>query len=209
MADEGRRLKRRIALYGAAVAILGVLVYLGWVYVPHLGYSQDRAEVFALVADGQFDEARSLIDEMRERDPDDVRVLVLLGWLEDGAGDLAATQSAYEAAVPLCKNDEQRRDLLLTLADIDRRVGHLDEASSGLKDVVSRFGETARSRQLRVLLLIDKRSWDDALGEIAKLAEENPVNPHTQRLRSRVRRLQEAEATRDSKAVTDGETSRK
>lgn len=199
------RIRLRFGLYAVSATALAVLVYLGWFYVPHLGLDQDKTEVFRLAGEGKWEEARDLIDEMAERYPDDVRVPLLLGWLEDGAGDLDATTRAYESALPKCETDAQRLELLVTLADIHRRQGHADVAEVRLEEAAKKYGESAKTRHLRVLLLMSKRHWNAALGEIDQLAEENPVNPHARSLRRRVRKLQEAEeASGANEAATVG-----
>ena len=85
------RTRLRIGLYTVGVIALSVLTYVGWFYVPHLGLDQDKTEVFRLAGEGDWDQARRVIEVMDERYPDDVRVPLLRGWLEDGVGDLGAS----------------------------------------------------------------------------------------------------------------------
>ena len=83
--------------------------------------------------------------------------------------------------------------VLVSLADIGRRRGELADAQARLEDAVNQYGESAKTRHLRVILLMSKGHWDAALGETHRLAEENPVDPHASGLRRRIRKLREAD----------------
>lgn len=187
------RTRLRFGLYTFGVIALTVLLYLGWFHVPHLGLDQDKADVFRLAGESKWDEARRLTEVMDERYPDDVRVPLLRGWLEDGVGNLDASARAYERALDLCESDAEHLELLVTLADIQRRRGQVAVAERRLEDAANRYGESAKTRQLRVILLMSKCHWDAALGEVDRLAEENPVDPHASGLRRRIRKLREAD----------------
>jgi tetratricopeptide (TPR) repeat protein len=192
----------RFGLYMFGAITLIVLAYLGWFYVPHLGLDQDKTEVFRFASEGEWDEARRLIEVMDERYPDDIRVPLLRGWLEEGVGNLDGSTRAYERALELCKSDAEHLELLVTLADIQRRRGEAAVAEARLEEATNRYGESAKTRQLRAILLMSKCYWDAALGEVDKLAEENPVDPHASRLRRRIRKLREAnEASGSNESV--------
>ena len=187
------RTRMRFGLYTIGAIALIALVYLGWFYVPHLGLDQDKTEVFRLASEGKWDEARHLIEVMDERYPDDIRVPLLCGWLEDGVGNLDGSTRAYERALELCKSDAEHLELQVTLADIQRRRGQVAVAERRLEDAANRYGESAKTRQLRASLFMSKWHWDAALGEVDRLAEENPVDPHASGLRRRIRKLREAD----------------
>jgi len=189
------RTKKRVILYSFSVVALAVLSYLGWAYVPHLGFDEDRTVLFGLLGESRYAEAEAVLDEMTDRYPKDVRVSLLRGYLAEHQGDLEKAKGIYRDSQSACHNDAQRQDLLVTVADIERRQGHLDRAERQLADATKRYGESFRSRHLRVLLFVDKHDYDAALGEVDLMAEEKPVNPHVLSLRIQIQRLQEASAS--------------
>lgn len=198
--DAARR--RRLIGYPVFLAMLAGLIYGGWFYVPHLGFDEDRTDLLGLIGAKDWEACVELLDEMRKRYPKDVRVPLLRAYMEECRGDLEAAKELYRSSVAMAYNDRQRQELLVTVADIDRRQGDVGAAEKQLADAVKQYGESYRSHHLRALILIDKHALDEALGEVAKMDEENPVNPHARSLRMRIQRLQEASASRTEQAVT-------
>jgi tetratricopeptide (TPR) repeat protein len=194
MDGRSSRWKRRVALYLVSVVVVAGFVFAGWFYEAPPDYDAQQSRVFELVGQGNHDEARQLFATMKARMPTDVRVPMLRAWMEDGLGHPDVARAAYYEALPLCINDAQRVEIILALADLSRRQGKVDEALEYVADVAETFGETETSHHVRTLCFIDKGHWKNALGEIERLAEMNPVSQHAKRLRMFVRRHQEAQA---------------
>ena len=185
---KGRAFRFRVALYLALGA--GALVHLLCLHEPDLGFDGDVTAFWGMAGEGELEDARALLDRMHERFPTDPRVPLLQAWLEQRTGDRAAALAAYEAALPLCDGDEQTLEVLVAMADIRRLQGRSDRARRDLEEATSAYGESARTHHLRAVLLMQKRSWNAALGEIDRLAEEDSMSPYPRRLRQRVQRLQ-------------------
>jgi tetratricopeptide (TPR) repeat protein len=140
-----------------------------------------------------MEEADALIDKLAKDFPDAVQALLLKGWLKDGLKDIKGAISAYESAIARTTSEEQRCELLLSIADLHRRSGDLSECARLREEAVSSQGETENSRQLSITMLIDQSRLEEALNELRVFAEEFPVNPHARRMQRNVERsLKEA-----------------
>lgn len=173
----------RVLLYGCAGLVAAVLAWAGFFREPTPDPAVRMDEVLSLAAEGRMDEARKVVALLREEHPEDPRGPLLAGYIAEGTGSLEEAREAYLDAVPLCHADRQRGDVMLSVADLSRRMGDTEDARRRLQEVVERHGESDRSRHLRILIALDEGSHDRALSELDRLAEENPGHPVVRRLR--------------------------
>ena len=78
---------------------------------------------------------------------------------------------------------------LYSIGDLKLRANNIEGAEEILEDVVGQYGESSRSRHLRILILAEQGRYEDALSVVSMIAEEDPSNPHTPRLRKYVSHL--------------------
>ena len=176
-------MKSRICLYGAALVAAFLLIWFGFIKEPEPTFDELKTKAINLLQEGKEEEARHLLEEMCEDFPDAVQAPLLLGWLYECGEDLPAARIAYERAISRCTTDEQRRDIMVSIAELHRREGDLSQAEQLLRKATDQYGNGERSRRLRVALLIEKREFKEALNEVETLAEEEPVSPHVRQLR--------------------------
>lgn len=204
--DSSRaRNQRRLVGYPLAIAVAAGLLYWGQTAGddPAL-YSGYEGRVYELAGEGRFDEARALIVTLYDRFPEEVRVPLLDGWLEDGTGELDAAFAAYERARPLLLDDAaQHRSIETTLADIDRRRGRFEDAHARLDALEARHGLGERGGLARALVFESEKKLQDALSVLNDLADEHPESGAVRLLRSRLRQRMPAAAE-----TSEGEVSR-
>jgi tetratricopeptide (TPR) repeat protein len=81
----------------------------------------------AEIASGRYDEARALLEEAVQLEPENVRALALLGPLYGRAGELELAETTLEKAVALGETSpEIRKNLALVYADQGRTEAALD-----------------------------------------------------------------------------------
>jgi tetratricopeptide (TPR) repeat protein len=183
----------RLILYGAAFGAAFFLVWFSYLRTPDPDFNTRKSEIFAAVKEGRMEEADGLVDKLSEDFPDAVPALLLKGWLKEGLKDLKGAIAAYESSIARTTTEEQRCQILLSIADLHRRSGDLEACARIRDEVVSLQGETENSRQLSITMLIDQSRLEEALNELRVFAEEFPVNPHARRMQRNVERsLKEA-----------------
>lgn len=183
--------RRRIVLYGAAASAGFALIWAGFLRTEPPGIDERLEAMFVLTRDNRFEEARRLVAAIREDEGEHVKLRLAEAFIDEREGRLEAAQAVYTELAETVPGDAQKLDLLLSAADIERRLGRADEAGRRLAELTARFGENSRARQLRIALLVDAGRITDALSEIRVLAEEDPGYPHAARLRRQLERLVE------------------
>ncbi len=200
-----RNAVRRWWLYSLGAAATLAFVYVGFIYREPPGIDSRLEVVFAAVRAKDVERARVELGRVADDFAGHVKVKLAYAWLDEYEGKIDDARAAYLALSDATPEPTQRRDLLLTVADLDRRVGKAPEAEAGLAAVVSEFGETERSRRLRIALLIDGGRLSEASSELGRLDEESPGNPYAAVLRRHLRRLEASKAS-NTQPGDDGST---
>jgi tetratricopeptide (TPR) repeat protein len=149
-----------------------------------------------------------LLSAIEDDFPRHVKVYLARGYLDEVENDLEAARRTYLEAADLVIDPPQRREILLSVADLDRRRGNRVEAQAMLDRLSQECGESVRSRQLRISLLVEEGRITDALREVTRMAEENPGNPLASRLRRQLEGLAAGVSARGLPSGSSSSTTR-
>ncbi len=179
--ETKRRDKVRLAVWSLlAVLCAGLLVFtIGRRVEPDVSELVSSAQFLALA--GCLEPAREAVDRALAREPDNVHALLVRGLVADRQGALDKAIGAYLAAERRVTAPAERRDLLLAVADLERRSGRADEAERRLDAVEAAFGVTSDVARLRGTLRAEAGRHAEAVpwlqSSLALGAEERAVRP--------------------------------
>lgn len=205
-ASSKGRLQRRLVLYSCALLGAIALLYAGFLWKPARGLEDRLEDVLLLSRNGDFRGAHNILAEVEADFQGHVKIDICRAFLFECDGKLEQAQEAYRHAAARIDDRDQKREVLLSVIDIDRRMGHREKAALALAKSNADYGESVRAKQLRITLLDDEGKHDEALSEARRLVEEEPTNPHAARLCRTLERRAEASASVDSSGSATGAT---
>lgn len=129
---NGSNARRRI-LYPCAVLVVAVLAWLGWGYEAEPDLQQRLASAELMAKTGAFDGAIRELEIVLDEDPQNLHAQLIYGLIEERRSDEEAALRCYEKARSLTDSDSLKRDLDLSMVDLERRLGRLDEALARLE----------------------------------------------------------------------------
>ncbi len=150
--------KLRMILYPAGLLLAAALTWVGWVHEPEADASQRLASAEMLVRSGAFEAARTEVEIVLNEEPEHLHGLLVLGLLEERQLHEARAIRAYERARDLTDDAGLRRDIDLSLVDLERRLRRFEEARRRLGDFERRNGSEVATERLAGL--IDWESGD-------------------------------------------------
>lgn len=192
---DSRRRIARVILYSLGATGIAVLTWMGWFYEAPPGFDEQASRVFALVRESRYEDAMTALRDLEEEFPGHIKIPLMEAYVHEVEGEFKKARAAYEVAVKRVPEADQRRVILLSIADLHRREGDVDRAEKMLAEVAKEYGESDRTRRLRAVLYSVRGCHDHALSEVDRLVEEHPGDPHALRLRKHLRRLAEASAS--------------
>ncbi|MCB9833231.1 MAG: tetratricopeptide repeat protein [Planctomycetes bacterium] len=146
----------RLILYPGGLLAVSLLTWLGWFHQPEASDEQRLSSADMLVKIGAFDSARAEVEAVLKHEPDDLHALLLLGLLEERQDRTDAAIGVYERARRRTDDENLRRDIDLSLVDLERRAGRLDGARLRLAAFEREHGADRDSGRLAGLV-----DWDD------------------------------------------------
>ena len=198
-------LLRRILLYGGALLTVSTLLYYGFIWSPPPSFQVLQGEMLNCLRAKDQRGVDAALHKMRRYYADSVKLPLAEGYLREINRDWAGAQERYRAAIPRCKNKEQKRDILLSVADLSRRRGRIEESERILEEAVAMGGEGERSRELRIHLFLHKGRCDQALSQLAHLAEDYPESARLPMLLALVKKRREGAASQPDRADVSNE----
>lgn len=159
--------KRRVALYGLCIPLTAALIYFGFYYEADadsgtlLGIAQFQIGV------GMIDEASPIVDELLERDPDDLDALVLKAAVLEKRGQLEEALALYESLAGRHADRDMRAELRIAQARLLAELGKHTEAREIIEHLEC-VGTESRAKQhfLLALLAEDRGELENARHEI-------------------------------------------
>jgi len=164
--------RARIALYlTAVVVVVAMLIFLRPeepvpTWDPALEF-----EVSILLLRGQHELASAKLATVEDDFPESIRLRLLQAWSADVSGDRTRSRELYEIALDLASSPAERREIVLSIADLHRRDGRLETARGMLSDAVERFGDSPRAERFDKLLIRSERS-EDSFSDTSPAVEE-------------------------------------
>lgn len=110
----------------------------------------------AMVANAEFDQAGSLLDELRDRGLNPLAHSRMLGYLALRAGRLDEARRAYEQVLSRLPGD---REASINLAHVDLGQGRASEAEQRLRQLVEVRPDDSRVRALLAQVRSHGRGW--------------------------------------------------
>lgn len=166
--------KLRMLLYPVAAAVLAILAWLGWGYEPAADPEQRLSGAEMLVGCGALEEARREVESVLADEPEQLHALLILGMIEEREGREEKAIAAYEKARALCDDKGLRKDIDLSLIDLERRLDRLDRAERRLESFVAAHGRTAASERMAGLIVWDRGDHKSAIERLRAARELAP-----------------------------------
>ncbi len=192
--------KRRIVIYGvAALAVFG----LGFASLQAKARSA-RHEIGTLLNGGEllaklgvFDKADEAANAVLEREPENRDARLLLAYTAQQRGDRVRAVSHYREALARSDNDEQRRMIAVTIADVLRADGRREEAAREIDECRKAWGDSSRLAMAEAALWSVQGRHDDAVARIEVACADETMFPRAQLTKAWILRS----ATRNEEAL--------
>jgi predicted Zn-dependent protease len=149
---------------------------------------QERlARAVELRENGELEEARTLLLELRAEFPDDAQVAVQTAWVHDSIGLEEEAVEHYVAALAGELTDEELRGALLGLGSTLRTLGRDADSERVLRGGIERFPDFAALRAFHAMTLYNLGRPRDAIEQLLKLLIETTDDPSIQRYQRALR----------------------
>ena len=168
--------KRRAWLYGAGIALAGILLFLGFgLTLPADPGTRLNGATF-LAGLGEYDKAVGVCDEVLEDHPDSIDAHVFKATFLAMAERYDAAIESFDAALERVEDDEVRSSLVLDRASVLLSAGRMEEFKAARDDLAG-LGSDYRYQMLEGLAAEHERDWDNAVAAYAtayKLEGDDP-----------------------------------
>lgn len=146
--------------------------------------SQDESKLLAAIqhrAEGRYDEARALFQELLLAAPEDGRVHYHYAWLHDTLGEERAAVPYYEKAIALGLPAEDLRGALLGLGSTYRTLGEYDNAIKTLRRGQETFPDGHEFAVFLAMALYNVGQHAEAMRLLLQALAETSAHPQVQR----------------------------
>ena len=143
------------------------------------------ARAIQLRENGELEDARRLLLELRAERPDDARIALQTAWVHDSMGFEEEAVEHYRAAFAGEGEltDEELRGGLLGLGSTYRALGRAEESDRTLREAIERFPEFRPLRVFHALTLYSLGASRDAVRELVEVLLDATDDPHILRYR--------------------------
>lgn len=175
--------KRRIVIYGAAaIAVFG----LGFASLQakarnaqeEIGTLLNGGELLAKL--GVLDKADETARVVLAREPENRDARLLLAYTAQQRGDRVSAVGHYREALARSQNDEQRRMISVTIADVLRADGRREEAAREIDRCRKTWGDSSRLAMAEAALWSVQGRHDDAIARIETACADDTMHPRAQ-----------------------------
>jgi hypothetical protein len=150
-----------------------------------MGASRDErlAHAIKLREDGQAEQARQLLLELRAEYPTDAHVAYQTAWVHDSLGLEEEAVPHYEAAIAGDLTDDELRGALLGLGSTYRALGRDAESDRTLRQGIERFPDYRPFRVFHALTMYNISQSREAVRQLLKLLIETTTDADIARYR--------------------------
>jgi predicted Zn-dependent protease len=141
------------------------------------------SQAVKLREDGQLEQARQLLLELRAEFPKDAHVAVQTAWVHDSMGLEEEAVPHYEAAIAGDLSDDELRGALLGLGSTYRALGRDADSDRTLRQGIERFPDFRPLRVFHALTAYNLGQPREAVEQLLKLLLETTSDPQILRYR--------------------------
>ncbi|HST18096.1 MAG TPA: tetratricopeptide repeat protein [Gaiellaceae bacterium] len=127
----------------------------------------------ALREQGELDEARTILLELRAEFPKDARIAVQTAWVHDSLGLEDDAVEHYEVAIAGDLTDDDLRGALLGLGSTYRALGRDDDSARTFRTATERFPDDLALRVFRALTNYNRGHSRDAVADLVRVLLES------------------------------------
>ena len=132
---------------------------------------------------GDLEEARRLLLDLRAEFPDDPQVAVQTAWVHDSMGLEEEAVEHYEAAIAGELTAEELRGALLGLGSTYRTLGRDEDSDRTFRAAIERFPDFAALRAFHAMTLYNLGRPREAVQQLLNVLLETASDPSIERYR--------------------------
>jgi predicted Zn-dependent protease len=153
----------------------------------HASRKDRLARAVALREEGELEDARQLLLELRAEFPDDAQVAVQTAWVHDSIGLEEEAVEHYEAALAGGLADDDLRGALLGLGSTYRTLGRDSDSDRVLREGIERFPDFAALRAFHAMTLYNLCRPRTAIQQLLELLVDTADDPSIRRYQRALR----------------------
>ena len=168
------------------VVIVSVLVHLGFFHQPEPGAGTLVTSGRLLARFGALDAAEVNADRVLTDDPDHVGAQLLRAFILEKRGDLRSAVDCYVEALDDTTDKEQRRDIQLFTADLQRRLQRFQEATATVQVLERLQGTSVGTYRMRGMVRWDQGDLPGALHNFRAMRQLAPTSAEAAAFEARI-----------------------
>jgi tetratricopeptide (TPR) repeat protein len=141
------------------------------------------AHAAALREQGEFDDARAILLELRAEFPDDAHVAVQTAWVHDSLGLEEEAVDHYEVAIAGGLPDDELRGALLGLGSTYRALGRDADSARIFRSATERFPDDLALRVFQALTNYNLGRNREAVADLVRVLLQSTSDPSILRYR--------------------------